>query len=93
MGLGSPSAISHRRPALGVGSERRCVRRPGNKEVGDFLWEILRLGATRDWREVIREKTGEDVSTRAMLEYFSPLLEYLKKENEGRDLSWGGLTA
>jgi peptidyl-dipeptidase A len=60
----------------------------GNKEVGDFLWEILRLGATRDWREVIREKTGEEVSTRAMLEYFAPLLEYLKKENEGRDLSW-----
>ena len=60
----------------------------GNQQVGDFLWEILRLGATRDWREVIREKTGEEVSTRAMLEYFSPLLEYLKKENEGRDLSW-----
>ena len=60
----------------------------GNKEVGDFLWEILRLGATRDWREVIREKTGEEVSTRAMLEYFSPLFEYLKKENEDRDLSW-----
>ncbi len=60
----------------------------GNKEVGDFLWEILRLGATRDWREVIREKTGEEVSTRAMLEYFAPLLDYLKKENEGRDLSW-----
>ena len=60
----------------------------GNKQVGDFLWEILRLGATRDWREVIREKTGEELSTRAMLEYFSPLMEYLKKENEGRDLSW-----
>ena len=60
----------------------------GNKEVGEFLWELLSLGATRDWREVIREKTGEEVSTRAMLEYFEPLLDYLKKENAGRDVSW-----
>jgi len=60
----------------------------GNKEVGNFLSELLRLGATRDWREVIREKTGEEISTRAMLDYFSPLMEHLKKENEGRDVSW-----
>ena len=60
----------------------------GNKEVGKFLLGLLELGATRDWREVIREKTGEEVSTRAMLEYFGPLMEYLKKENAGRDTSW-----
>ena len=60
----------------------------GNKEVGKFLWELLSLGATRDWREVILEKTGEEVSTRAMLEYFEPLMEHLKKENAGRDVSW-----
>ena len=60
----------------------------GNEEVGRFLSDILRLGATRDWREVIREKTGEEVSTRAMLEYFEPLTDYLKKENAGRDVGW-----
>jgi peptidyl-dipeptidase A len=60
----------------------------GNKQIGEFLSDILRLGATRDWREVIREKTGEEISTRAMLEYFSPLMDYLKKQNQGRDLSW-----
>tara|TARA_Y100000588_G_scaffold191934_1_gene205931 strand:- start:15203 stop:16897 length:1695 start_codon:yes stop_codon:yes gene_type:complete len=60
----------------------------GNKEVGRFLSEILQLGATRDWREVILEKTGEKVSTRAMLEYFEPLMEYLKKENKGREVGW-----
>lgn len=49
----------------------------GNKEVGAFLMNLLQLGATRDWREVMREVTGEDVSTRAMVEYFSPLLESL----------------
>lgn len=60
----------------------------GNEEVGRFLSEILRLGATRDWREVIKEKTGEEVSTRAMLDYFAPLMDYLQKENAGRDVSW-----
>ena len=60
----------------------------GNAEAGKFLSDILRLGATRDWREVIREKTGEDVSTRAMLEYFAPLTQYLQKENAGRETGW-----
>jgi len=53
----------------------------GNREVGRWLWEILSLGATRDWRQVLREKTGEGLSSRAMLEYFRPLQAYLKAEN------------
>ncbi len=53
----------------------------GNKEVGQWLNSILRLGATRDWREVLKEKTGEELSPRAMLDYFQPLMAYLKKEN------------
>jgi peptidyl-dipeptidase A len=53
----------------------------GNKEVGKWLWEMLSLGATRDWRAVLKEKTGEDLSSRAMLEYFKPLREFLAKEN------------
>ncbi|MCP5113560.1 MAG: M2 family metallopeptidase, partial [bacterium] len=53
----------------------------GNREVGRWLMEIMRLGATRDWREVLREKTGEDISSRAMVEYFRPLVAYLEKEN------------
>jgi peptidyl-dipeptidase A len=60
----------------------------GNKEVGKFLTSILELGATRDWREVIKEKTGEELSTRAMVEYFKPLQAYLEKQNKGRSTSW-----
>ncbi|MBX2990672.1 MAG: M2 family metallopeptidase [Bacteroidetes bacterium] len=56
----------------------------GNQEAGDFLRGIMRPGATRDWREVLKEKTGEDLSARAMLEYYQPLMEYLKKVNAGR---------
>ena len=53
----------------------------GNKDVGKWLVEILSLGATRGWRQVLKEKTGEELSSRAMLEYFRPLREFLEREN------------
>lgn len=56
----------------------------GNKEVGKFIADIMSPGASKDWRVVLKEKTGSDLSAKAMLDYFSPLMEYLKKENEGR---------
>lgn len=56
----------------------------GNKEVGKFIADIMTPGASKDWREVLKEKTGSDLSAKAMLDYFSPLMDYLKKQNEGR---------
>jgi peptidyl-dipeptidase A len=56
----------------------------GSKEVGDFLRDIMKPGSSRDWRVVLKEKTGEDLSAKAMLRYFEPLMEYLKKANAGR---------
>jgi len=55
----------------------------GNKEVGKWLQELLSLGQTRDWRQLLKEKTGEELSSRALREYFAPVLEYLKKANSG----------
>ncbi len=59
----------------------------GNKEVGAFLKGILSLGATRDWRTVIKEATGEAISPRAMMAFYQPLVDVLAKRNEGRDCS------
>ena len=56
----------------------------GNKEVGQFLRDIMRPGSSRDWRAVLKEKTGEDLSARAMIDYFQPLMAYLKTQNKGR---------
>lgn len=56
----------------------------GSRAVGDFLRAIMRPGSSRDWRTVLREKTGEDLSAKAMLRYFEPLMAYLKKANAGR---------
>ena len=49
--------------------------------------QILALGATRDWREVMREATGEDIGPRALLAYFQPLVAELEKRNLGLDCS------
>ncbi len=56
----------------------------GNKEVGKFLASIMYPGASADWRTVLKEKTGEDLSARAMIAYFQPLMDYLKAQNQGR---------
>jgi len=44
----------------------------------------MRPGASADWRKMLKEKTGEDLSARAMVAYFLPLLNYLKEQNRGR---------
>ncbi len=60
----------------------------GRKEVGEFLSKIMKQGATKDWRLVIREATGEEFSGKPMLEYFEPLMKYLKEQNQGRQVGW-----
>ncbi len=56
----------------------------GSSEVGNFLRTLLAKGATQDWRLLMRETLGEEISANAMLAYFEPLVEYLKQQNEGR---------
>lgn len=56
----------------------------GNKEVGAFIAKILEKGATEDWRKVMRDAVGQDISAAPMLDYFAPLMDWLKKQNEGR---------
>jgi peptidyl-dipeptidase A len=60
----------------------------GNKEVGEFLRKIMAKGATEDWRKILKDATGEELSTRAMVEYFKPLQAWLEKENQGRPIGW-----
>jgi peptidyl-dipeptidase A len=63
----------------------------GNKEVGAFLHKLLSPGATRDWRALMRESIGEDMSAQAMLRYFDPLMSYLKEQNKGRTSTLPGV--
>ena len=59
-----------------------------NKEVGAWLNHILKKGGTEDWRKVLKEATGEDISTRAMMDYFKPLMSWLEEQNKGHQIGW-----
>jgi peptidyl-dipeptidase A len=56
----------------------------GHREVGDFLRRLMAPGASRPWREVLRETTGRELDARAMVEYFEPLYQWLQQQNRGR---------
>lgn len=56
----------------------------GNKEVGKFLMNVMKTGQTVDWREDMKKNLGSDISAKAMLDYFAPLMKYLKEQNKGR---------
>ncbi|MEQ8926540.1 MAG: M2 family metallopeptidase [Fulvivirga sp.] len=67
-----------------LNQDPRATNYYGNKEVGAFLNDMLKVGATKDWRALLKETTGEELNAKAMLDYFSPLTEYLKEANTGR---------
>ena len=56
----------------------------GSKATGEFLQSLMYPGSSKDWRILMKEKLGSEMSAKPMLEYFEPLMQYLKKENEGR---------
>jgi peptidyl-dipeptidase A len=56
----------------------------GNKAVGDFLYKVMKPGASVDWRELQQKSIHSDMSAKAMVDYFNPLMSYLKRLNQGR---------
>jgi peptidyl-dipeptidase A len=65
----------------------RATNYYGQKGIGDFLKKITYPGASKDWREVLKESTGDELNAKAMLEYFDPLVSWLKTQNNGRKYS------
>ncbi|MGK0126933.1 MAG: peptidyl-dipeptidase A [Candidatus Azotimanducaceae bacterium] len=57
----------------------------GSKEVGEFLNGVLKQGANCDWNELLKESVGSEMSAKPMLDYFAPLMEYLKEQNKGKE--------
>lgn len=56
----------------------------GNKEIGNFLQTVMKPGASVDWREHLKKSINQDFSAKPMLDYFMPLMGYLKRLNAGR---------
>jgi Oligoendopeptidase F len=62
----------------------RATNYYGQKAIGDFMKKIMEPGASKDWRKVLKESTGDELNAKAMLEYFDPLVSWLKEQNKGR---------
>jgi len=62
----------------------RATNYYGQKGIGNFLKKIQYPGASKDWRKVLKESTGDELNAKAMLEYFQPLVSWLQEQNKGR---------
>ena len=61
----------------------------GNKEVGAKMKAMLELGASKPWPDALQVFTGSrEMSGKAMLEYFAPLMKWLKAQNKGQKKGW-----
>ncbi len=61
----------------------------GSKEAGAKFAEMLKKGASQPWPETLAQLTGgKQMDASAITEYFAPLQEYLKQQNEGKSCGW-----
>ena len=61
----------------------------GNKEVGNRLNAMLEMGASKPWPDALEAFTGNrEMSGKAMIEYFAPLMKWLKAQNKGAKKGW-----
>ncbi|UHQ18277.1 M2 family metallopeptidase [Lysobacter sp. KIS68-7] len=61
----------------------------GNKAAGAKFEAMLARGASQPWPQTLKEMTGSDkMDATPVLEYFAPLQDWLKKQNEGQTCGW-----
>ncbi|KAI4500405.1 hypothetical protein M0802_004367 [Mischocyttarus mexicanus] len=56
-----------------------------SRDAGRLLSDVLSIGASRHWHDVIRQMTrgkSNKLDANAILKYFQPLYEWLKRQNE-----------
>ena len=60
-----------------------------NKEVGERFNAMLEMGASKPWPDALEAFTGtREIAGSAIVEYFDPLMVYLKEQNEGQSCGW-----
>jgi peptidyl-dipeptidase A len=61
----------------------------GTKEVGEKFNAMLEMGASKPWPEALEAFTGtREMDGTAVVEYFAPLMDYLKEQNKDRQCGW-----
>jgi peptidyl-dipeptidase A len=60
-----------------------------NKDVGERFNAMLEAGASQPWPDTLEKFTGtRQMDGSAIIEYFDPLMVYLKEQNEGQACGW-----
>jgi peptidyl-dipeptidase A len=71
-----------------VGPLNRCSVY-GSKQAGARLNAMLELGRSKPWPEALKAMTGTDkADASAIVEYFQPLMDWLKEQNKGENEGW-----
>ncbi|GFY37282.1 angiotensin-converting enzyme [Trichonephila inaurata madagascariensis] len=55
------------------------------KKAGKLFEKLLKIGKSKDWKEILKivsKNETDKLDSSAMLEYFEPLMEWLKKDNK-----------
>ncbi len=61
----------------------------GSKDAGDRFGAMLVMGGSRPWPDALEELTGtREMDASAIIEYFDPLMSWLKEQNEGKACGW-----
>ncbi|MCE9520962.1 MAG: M2 family metallopeptidase [Alphaproteobacteria bacterium] len=61
----------------------------GSKEAGAKYMEMLKAGASKPWPETLQKLTGgKEMDGSALIEYFQPLMGYLKEQNKDASCGW-----
>jgi len=47
----------------------------------------MNKGASEDWRQLLQNSIHSNMSAKPMVDYFSPVMIYLKRINKGRKYS------
>jgi peptidyl-dipeptidase A len=60
-----------------------------SKAAGKKFADMLSLGASKPWPEAMQALTGQEhMDASAITEYFAPLMDYLKEQNQGQSCGW-----
>ena len=61
----------------------------GSKEAGDKFFAMMASGQSEPWQDALEKLTGtREMDATAIIDYFAPLMGYLKEQNAGRSCGW-----
>ena len=61
----------------------------GSTEAGDRFHAMMASGQSEPWQDALEKLTGtREMDATAIIDYFEPLMAYLKEQNAGRSCGW-----